>query len=57
MVVLLMMAIDLVVRCCYASFHSEDPSGVVPLRLIVFIDLIVLLDLFDRASIWGKASI
>ena len=27
------------------------PSGVVPLRLIVFIDSLVLLDLFDIASV------
>ena len=32
-------------------------SGVVPLRLIVFIDPIVLVDLFYVASVWGRASI
>ena len=33
------------------------PSGVVLLRLIVFIDPIVLFDLLDIASVWGRASL
>ena len=32
------------------------PNGVVPLRLVVFIDLIVIVDLFDIAPFWGRSS-